>query len=337
MSDYKIFEAGDVVLQSGLTYRGARLAYKTHGTLNVARSNVIVYPTSYGAQHPDLEWLIAPGKPLDPTKYFIIIVNKFGNGLSSSPSNTPPPFDRGRYPHFTMTDNVRVQQRLLPEVFGIERVALVYGFSMGAQQAFHWAALFPDRVERIAPICGSAKTSPHNFVFLEGVKAALTADPAWQDGWFATPPTRGFQAMGRVYAGWGLSQAFYREEIWRKIGFSSLEDFLIGSWEANFRRRDANDLLAMLWTWQHADISANELYGGDLDKALGAITADATVMPCETDLYFTVEDSRREIARMQKAELRPIPSIWGHRAGNPVLNPEDAAFIDRAVFELLAR
>ena len=133
-----------VVLQSGLTYRGARLAYKTHGTLNAARSNVIVYPTSDGAQHPDLEWLIAPGKPLDPTKYFIIIVNTFGNGLSSSPSNTPP-FDRGRYPHFTTTDSVRVQQRLLAEVFGIERVALVYGV---AQQAFHWAALFPDRVER---------------------------------------------------------------------------------------------------------------------------------------------------------------------------------------------
>ena len=148
MSDYNIFEAGDVVLQSGLTYRGARLAYKTHGTLNTAKSNVIIYPTSYGAQHPDLEWLIRPDKALDPSKYFIVIVNKFGNGLSSSPSNTPPPFDRGRYPHFTMADNVRVQQRLLAEVFGIERVALVYGFSMGAQQAFHWAALFPDRVER---------------------------------------------------------------------------------------------------------------------------------------------------------------------------------------------
>ena len=77
-----------------------------------------------------------------------------------------------------MTDNVRVQRRLLHEVLGIERVKLVYGFSMGAQQALHWGALFPDRVERIAAICGSAKTSPHNFVFLEGVRAALTADPA---------------------------------------------------------------------------------------------------------------------------------------------------------------
>jgi homoserine O-acetyltransferase len=205
MPDYEIFEAGDMVLQSRLTYRKARLAYKTYGTLDAAKSNAIVYPTSYGAQHYDLEWAIAPGKALDPTKYFIVIMNKFGNGLSSSPSNTPAPFDRARWPHFTMADNVRVQQRLLHEVFGIEQVNLVYGFSMGAQQAFHWGALFPDRVERIAAICGSAKTSPHNFVFLEGVKAALTADPAWQDGWFAAPPTRGFQAMGRVYAGWGLS------------------------------------------------------------------------------------------------------------------------------------
>jgi homoserine O-acetyltransferase len=336
VSDYEIFEAGDVVLQSGLTYRGARLAYKTYGTLNRTRSNVIVHPTSYGAQHPDLEWQIGAGKALDPTRYFIIIPNMFGNGLSSSPSNTPAPFDRGRYPHFTMADNVRLQHRLLREVFGIERVKLVYGFSMGGQQTFHWGALFPEMVEAIAPVCGSAKTSPHNFVFLEGVKAALTADPAWQDGWFATQPTRGFQAMGRVYAGWGLSQAFYREELWRRLGYSSLEDFLIHNWEGGFRRRDANDLLAMLWTWQHADISANELYGGDLGNALGTIKARAIVMPSETDLYFTVEDNRREVALMPHAELRPIPSIWGHRAGNPWANPEDAAFLKRAVDELLA-
>ena len=100
---------------------------------------MILHPTSYGAQHYDLEWAIGEGKALDPSKYFIIIPNMFGNGLSSSPSNTPAPFDRSRYPHFTMTDNVRVQQRLLQEVFGIDRLKLVYGFSMGAQQAFHWA------------------------------------------------------------------------------------------------------------------------------------------------------------------------------------------------------
>ena len=261
-----------------MTYRGARLAYKTYGTLDGTKSNVIVHPTSYGAQHYDLEWAISEGRALDSSKYFIIIPNMFGNGLSSSPSNTPAPFDRSRYPHFTMADNVQIQQRLLQEVFGIERVRLVYGFSMGAQQAFHWGALFPDRVERIVPICGSAKTSPHNLVFLEGVKAALTADPAWQDGWFATPPTRGFQAMGRVYAGWVSSQAFYREEERRKLSYSSLED---SSWAVGRRGSGGampTTCLAMLWTWQHADISANEMYRNDLGKALGAVTADAIVI-----------------------------------------------------------
>jgi homoserine O-acetyltransferase len=336
VTDHQIFKAGDVLLQSGLTYRGAQLAYKTYGSLNPDKSNVIVYPTSYGAQHQDVEWLIAPDRILDPSKYFIVSVNQFGNGLSSSPSNTPPPYDRGRYPNFTLTDQVRIQQRLMREVFGIAKVALVYGFSMGAQQAYHWGALFPDMVERIAPVCGSAKTSPHNFVFLEGVKAALTADEAWKDGWFATQPLRGKRAMARVYAGWGLSQDWYREELWRKLGFSSLEDYLIGDWEGGFNR-DANDLLAMLWAWQQGDISANELYGGNMKRALGAIRARALVMPGETDLYFRVEDNRREVAQMPNAELRPIPSIWGHRAGNPRTNPEDMAFLQQAVRELLAR
>jgi homoserine O-acetyltransferase len=335
--DFEIFELGDVPLQSGLTLRSAQLAYKTYGRLDASRGNVIVYPTSYGAQHTDIEWLIRPGRALDPERDFIIIPNMFGNGLSSSPSNVGPPHDRGRFPGVTATDNVRMQRRLLTERLGIERIALVYGWSMGGQQAYHWAALFPDMVERIAVVCGSARTAPHNLVFLEGIKYALMADPAWSDGYFAEPPVRGLRAMGRIYAGWALSQAFYREELYRTIGFSSLEDFLIAGWEANYLRRDANNLLAMIWTWQHADISANELYGGDLAKALGAISATALIMPSTTDLYFTVADNEREVVHLRHAELRPIPSIWGHRAGNPTQNPEDDDFIDRAVKELLGR
>jgi homoserine O-acetyltransferase len=336
MTDYSIFECGDVRLQSGMTYRGAKLAYRTYGRLNADKSNAIVLPTSYGAQHPDLEWTIGPGRALDPARWFIVIPNLFGNGLSSSPSNTPPPFDRGRYPHFTLADNVRQQQRLLAGVFGIETVALAVGWSMGAQQSYHWAALFPDRVRRMAAICGSARTSPHNFVFLEGVKAALTGDPAWREGWFHAHPVQGLRAMGRVYAGWALSQAFYREHGWHRLGYGSLEDFLVHNWEGNFLRRDGNNLLAMLWSWQHADIGANELYAGDLTAALGAIAARALVMPCRHDLYFPPEDSAAEVERMPNAELRVIESIWGHRAGNPAAgNPEDDAFIQAALKELL--
>ena len=334
MSDYEIFELSDVVLQSGLTLRPAQLAYKTYGQLNTARDNVIVMPTFYGGQHAENEALMAVWPALDPTQYFIIVPNMFGNGLSSSPSNTSPPFDRPLFPHITLYDNVLCQHRLVTEHLGIQRVKLVVGFSMGAQQAFQWGALYPDMVQAIAPICGSARTSPHNYVFLEGVKAALVADAAFAEGWYDTPPIKGLRAFSRVYMGWAFSQDFFRDQAYRTMGFASLEDS-IRFLEGYFRRRDANDLLAMLWTWQHADISANEIYKGDFAAALGAITARAIVMPGDTDLYFRVRDNELEVAHMPQAELRPIPSIWGHVAGLGV-NPPDNAFIDAALRELLA-
>lgn len=334
--NFHIFEAGNVVLQSGRTSRDTRLAYQTYGTLNTARSNAIVFMTPFGAHHTDIEWMIAPGLALDPEKYFIVIPNLFGNGLSSSPSTAVMPSNGSRWPLFTIADNVRVQKRMLQDVFGVERLAMACGWSMGGIQAYHWAALFPDCVERLAVLCGSARTAPHNQVFLEGVKATLTADAHYQDGRFNGFPERGLRAMGRVYAGWAMSQTFYRDELWRQTGCSSLEDYLVTVWEANYLKRDADNLLSHIWAWQHADISANELYDGDLHKALAAITARALIMPSATDLYFQVEDNRREVAGMRNAELRVIPSDWGHRAGMPTQNPIDARFIDEALHALLS-
>lgn len=335
--DYEIHDLGDVVLQRGATLRGCKLAYKTFGTLSPAKDNVIVYPTWYSGQHYDNEWLIGPGRALDPAKYFIIIPNMIGNGLSSSPSNTPEPYNASRFPLVTAYDNVRAQHRLVTEKFGIKHIRLVTGWSMGALQTFHWGALYPDMMDTIAPFCGSAKCSRHNFVFLEGVKAALQADAAWDNGWYKSKPEKGLRAMARVYAGWGFSQDFYRAELDLKtLGYSSLEDFLVAFWEGFFLPKDANNLLTMLWTWQNGDISANEVYGGDFKKALGAIKAKAYVMPGQTDLYFPVADSEFEVANMPNAELIPVPSIWGHFAGGPGTNPVDVDFLDGKLKELLA-
>jgi homoserine O-acetyltransferase len=336
-SDYDAFDLDDFTFQSGATLRGCKLAYKTFGTLSAAKDNVIVYPTWYSGQHTDNEWLVGTGKALDPDTHFIIIPDMFGNGLSSSPSNTPEPYNAARFPNVTAYDNVRAQHRLVTEKFGIERIKLVTGWSMGALQTFHWGAMYPDMVERIAPFCGSARCSRHNFVFLEGVKAALTADDAWRHGWYEKKPEKGLRAMARVYAGWGFSQAFYREELDLKtLGFSSLEDFLVAFWEGFFLPKDANNLLAMLWTWQYGDISANELYDGDYKAALGAIKAKAYVMPGRTDLYFPPEDSELEVTHMPNATLVPFESIWGHFAGGPGTSADDVAFLDGKLKELLA-
>jgi homoserine O-acetyltransferase/O-succinyltransferase len=335
--DYELYDLGDVILQSGATIRDCKLAYKTFGVLNAKKDNVVVYPTWYSGQHYDNEWLIGAGMALDPANYFIVIPNMIGNGLSSSPSNTPEPYNAARFPNVTAYDNVILQHRLMTEKFNVEKIKLVIGWSMGALQTFHWGALFPDIVERILPFCGSAKCSRHNFVFLEGVKAALTADAAFNDGWYKEKPAKGLRAMARVYAGWGFSQSFYRENLDIKaLGYSSLEDFLVAFWEGFFLPKDPNNLLAMLWTWQNGDISANDKFKGDFDKALGAIKAKAFVMPGQTDLYFPPEDSQYEVSKMPSAEYRPIPSIWGHFAGGPGTNPVDVKFLDKAIKELLA-
>ena len=333
MADYEVFDAGDLALQSGGRLPDAKLAYKTYGMLSPAKDNVVLLPTFYTGTHERNEGFFGRGRALDPARHFIVSVNLFGNGISSSPSNTPAPCDGPRFPNVTLFDNVACQRRLLEKVFGVERVRLVAGWSMAGCQSYQWAAQYPDRVDAILPFCTSARTSPHNFVFLEGVKAALQADGAWNGGDYDAPPVRGLKAFGRVYAGWAYSQTFYREGLYRKLGFEAFED-LLRAWEADHLNWDANDLLAKLWTWQHADISANDLYHGDFNKALGAIRARAIVIPCTQDLYFPPEDNAFEVSRMPNAELRPFDSPWGHCAASPGNDPSFERFLDESLAEL---
>lgn len=338
VDDYQQYLLGDIVLQSGETLYNAKLAFKTFGTLNADKSNVIVYPTWFTGFFSDNEWLIGEGMALDPAKYFIIVLSAFGNGQSSSPSNTPAPQDKGRFPHITLYDNVTNQHRLVAEHFGITRIKLVVGWSMGAQQTYQWAALYPEEVERIAPFCGSARTAPHNFVFLEGVKHALITDAAYNNGDYTaeTRPEKGLRAVGRVYAGWGLTQAYYKHETWRTLGFNSLEEFLVKFWEAFFLLRDPNNLLAMLWTWQNADISANHLFDKDFRKALQAIKARTLMLPAAVDLYFPWEDNKDEADMMSvPVDFTIIPGVWGHFAGGGAC-AEDTKFIDDKLKELLS-
>jgi homoserine O-acetyltransferase len=328
------FSLGDLELQSGETLPGATLSWKTYGTLSPAKDNVVVYPTSYSAQHADQEWLVAADKVLDPTRWFVVTPDMFGNGLSSSPSNTPD------YPALvTNADNVRAQKRLLGEVFGISRVAGVYGFSMGAQQAYHWAALFPEAVERAVVVCGSARTSVHNKVFLLSLLATLEAAPEHLGGGrFSAEPKAALRAFARIYAGWAMSQDWYRANLHLTVlGAADLDDFLDHHWEPGFTRRTAADLYAQATTWLRSDISANELHDGDLVGALNAIRARVLLLPGRTDLYFPVADNAAELPHLSRGELRPIPTIWGHRAGSPRDNPEDLQFLRNAVADWMDR
>jgi len=333
-ADHSVYAMGDFELQSGEVLPGAQLAYKTYGTLNAGCDNVVVLPTFYTGSHMRNEGFFGPGRAIDPARHFVVSVNMFGNGISSSPSNTPAPFNAAAFPRMTLYDNVRAQYRLLTEELGVARVALVTGWSMAGCQSFQWAAQYPDFVDAILPFCASAKTSEHNIVFLEGVKAALQADSVYADGNYSSPPLKGLKAFGRVYAGWAFSQTFYRQQMYRLKGFESAEE-LLQDWEQDHLDWDANDLLCKLWTWQQGDISANARYNGDFEAALNAIKARTIVIVCDNDLYFRPEDNQLEIEHIDGGELRIYESPWGHCVASPGNDPEFERYLDRAISELL--
>ena len=328
-----VLQLGDFVVERGGVIKNAQLSWQSHGTLNAARDNVIVYPCSYTATHNDLSWLIGPDLVLDPEKWFIVIPDMFSNGLSSSASQ-----DINFPTIVTMADNVRAQYHLIFNEFGASKIAASYGFSMGAGQAYHWAALYPELVERAIIVCGSARTSIHNRVFLSGLLRILEAAPEYLGhGQFSAQPISALRAVAHVYAGWGLSQDFYRERLFESVlGAPDLETFLRTDWEESFATHPAADLYAQAVTWQEADISANALYGGDLSLALASIQAKTLLLPGSTDLYFRVADNEAELKYLKEGTLAPIESIWGHRAGSPSSIPADLKFLKERVREWLA-
>ncbi len=333
--DYEKYELGTVSLLSGEKLDSAFLIYKTYGKLNKNKDNVVVLPTFYTGSHQRNEGFFGIGRAIDPEKHFVVSINMFGNGFSSSPSNTPAPQDGPRFPHISLWDNIACQYKLLTEHLGIDRIALVTGWSMAGCQAYQWAAQYPDFVDAILPFCASAKTSTHNYVFLEGVRAALCADQNWNNGDYDSPPVDGLKAFARVYAGWAFSQTFYRDSLFQEIGYETMEDLLIDWENDHVENWDANNLLAKLATWQASDISVGPLYNGNFKMALKSIRAKTILMPCTQDLYFPPEDNAIEASYILNAELRPFDSPFGHCAANPGNDSGFEASLERAIGDLL--
>ena len=335
MKKYKEFNLGNVKLLSGKTLKSAKLIYQTYGKLNKYASNVIILPTFYTGNHIRNEGFIGKNRAINPNKHFIVSINMFGNGISSSPSNTVISQQGYKFPEVTLWDNIYCQHKLITEKLKIKKIALVTGWSMAGCQSYQWAAQYPDMVKAILPFCASSKTSIHNHVFLEGVKAALIADKNWKKGKYKKQPLEGLKAFGRVYAGWAFSQRFFREKLYKKIGYKNVKS-LLDDWANDHAKNwDANDLLCKLKTWQLNDISNNPLYKGDYIKSLKSIKAKTILMPCDQDLYFRTEDNIFEKKFIKRVSLRPVSSAYGHCAANPGNDKNFEKKLDKNIRELL--
>jgi homoserine O-acetyltransferase/O-succinyltransferase len=334
---YELHDIGNLDLEEGGTIRSCKLAVATFGSLNAARDNAILIPTWYSGTSKIMEQVyIGKGRALDPGKHFIIVINQIGNGLSTSPHNTPPPGGMGNFPRVRIGDDVRAQHKLVTETFGLTSLALVVGGSMGAQQTYEWAVRYPDMVKRAAPIAGTAKNTVHDFLFTETLADAITSDPGFAGGFYKSPADvrEGLLRHAKMWAVMGWSTEFFQQQRHRALGFSSQDDFIINFMYAYFAAMDPNDLLCMAWKWQRGDVSRHT--GGDLRAALARIKALTFVMPMSSDMFFPVADCQAEWRLIPNAEFRPIETIDGHLALFGA-DPNVLAQLDRHLTELLAR
>ena len=336
--DYDMVSIGRLDLEEGGSIPDCQLAVATFGQLNAAKDNAILITTWYSGTHQIWrDVYIGPEHALNPERYFIVCVDQIGSGLSTSPHNADGPnaaIAMSKFPHVRIGDDVLAQERLLREHFGIERLALVTGGSMGAQQTYEWAVRFPDKVARAAPVAGTARNTPHDFLIAEIMREATLSDPGWADGEYKSSAdvADGLVRQAHNWAVVGFSTEFWKQELWRALEFESMEAFLTGFLEPYFAPMDPNDLLTQAWKWQRGDVSRHT--GGDLAAALGRITAKTFVMPIDEDLLFPVRDCRPEQEMIADSELRVVNDLLGHLALFGVA-PSYMPQIDRHLGDLL--
>ena len=190
-------DLGDFKLQSGAVIHDFRLGYRTAGKLNSAKSNAILWATYLGGRSEELLDYVGPGNIADTKKYFVILVDSIGNGVSTSPSSskTQP---RMQFPKFTIRDMVESEHRLVTEVLHIPHLRAVMGFSMGGMQTFEWVTAYPDFMDVGVPMNGSPQSTSYDKLLWTAEIDALELDPNWKDGNGTGPMTRGFALYNEI-------------------------------------------------------------------------------------------------------------------------------------------
>ncbi|KAL4909542.1 hypothetical protein BDW74DRAFT_174743 [Aspergillus multicolor] len=318
------YELSNFTFTNDTTLSTIRLAYKI---LNPKSTKTALIPTCFRGRI-DTTFTFNTGALKD---YRVIVVALFGNGESSSPSNTP------NFPQtIDYRDCVRAQHALVTEHLGVESLDVVLGFSMGGQCAYYWTAMYPAMVRNAVMICSSAKTSLHNVQFLEGPKAALVNSADYVDGRFRVGdsiPLRGLHAFGTAYSAWLTSAEWFEQELFRSQGYDGLDNWAAQVARKNYEDWHPDNLLAMLGMWQRGDIRVVTV-SKSVEEVLSSLKTRILLMPSTTDQYFKVEASEKEGRHLVNGQVAAIPSVWGHLAGSGC-NSEDNDWMDKRIEEFL--
>jgi homoserine O-acetyltransferase len=324
---HQSFGEGDLKLESGEAIKDFSISYVTHGKLNENKSNAILMVTALGGNHHRVDFMIGPGKALDPDKYFIICTDAIGNGLTTSPSNSKAQ-PRMAFPKFAIRDMVESQYRLLKEKFGIDHVVAVIGPSMGGMQALQWGVSHPDFMDAVVAMVPLAKTPAWSVAVVEATRKAIMNDPAWKDGNYDAPPEKGIRLWRDIL---NLLSArtpdMYAAQF--KNGMDALP-WMEQQETAALKALDANDYIYQTWAYERHDVGATPGFNGDTAKALASIKAKTLILTGTKDLLnpeFEPIAAAKNIPGVKMMTISP-GTVTGHASAGGFL-PDDVAFLNR--------
>ncbi len=296
--DLQVAELGECCLESGEVIQECRLGYRTVGTIAADSDNVVLFPTWFGGTSEQILGLLGPDGMIDTSEFFVVVVDAFGNGVSSSPSNSAAQ-SGAAFPRITIRDMVRNQHRLLRERLGINHLEAVVGISMGGMQAFEWAVSYPGFAEKIIPIVGSPRLAVYDIVLWETDLRILE----WFLACRCQPPAAVRRGMYFLMGG-----PDYRSRV-------SPRDSLPGaraSLEAASLTEDrAHDLGAQLHAMIDHDVSTP--FDGSLDRAASRVQAEVLVVVGLVDHVVTPTPAL-EFARLLDAPTLEFGNDCGHQA-----------------------
>jgi homoserine O-acetyltransferase len=324
---HQSYGEGDLKLESGEVIKDFSISYVTHGTLNEKKSNAILMVTAIGGNHHRIDFMIGPGKALDPDKYFIICTDAIGNGLTTSPSNSKSQ-PRMSFPKFAIRDMVESQYRLLKEKFGIDHVVAVVGPSMGGMQALQWGVSHPGFMDAVVAMVPLAKTPAWSVAVVEASRKAIMTDAAWNGGNYEAPPEKGIRLMRDI-----LNLLSARTPDMYSAQFTNGMDAL--PWmEAQettmLKAMDANDWIYQTWAYERHDVGATPGFNGDTAKALASIRAKTLIMTGTKDPLnpeFEPVAAAKNIAGVKVMTISP-GTVTGHASAGGAI-PADVEFLNR--------
>lgn len=318
---------GDLVLESGERILDFEASYVVHGpddpTLPVALGLCAI-----GSSHHRLDFLIGPGAALDPTRMRIVIVDAIGNGLTTSPSNSRRQ-PRSAFPRFTIRDMVR-SQRMLLDVLGIERCAVVIGASMGGMQALQWGAMHPSDMDRIVALTPLARTPPWSVAFNHAARQSLEGHDA-----------RAAAGDATAWSGWVTLMQLLAMRTPEQVDAELETGDRVPGWLAQrtawwaAQRVDPLDWIYQSWAYDAHDVGTTPGFGGDTAAALAAIRAKTLIVSVPGDLYNPAAGAAWAVARIPGCEHVTLDSHWGHLAASAA-DAASAAALHREITRFMS-